>query len=353
MPEHVGEFWSTGSVAEGDRPGYWQEMLSATHLPWSVTLPRTEVGDRAFRARVRRWWIDDLALVDCQCGPCTGSRQQRQLADTEGEYVVALMTLAGQETVGQGGSEANLHPGDLVTWDSRLPARFRVWEPLSKRSLVIPRAALEEVTGGGRVTGAMRLNRAAPATRLLASYLETLRRALPEMDLPAVVAARNATLELLQGALRSDPAVPATSTAWPVLRAAMDRYIERHLFDDTITPAAVAQAHGVSTRTVNRIFHSSGQTISDVIRLRRLARAREEVAESNRSITLIAHRWGFADTSHFSRSFKAHYGVSPSDYRRADQVAGRRTGAPMQRSGAGMQAVGAGSRQTRARTTLD
>jgi AraC family transcriptional regulator, positive regulator of tynA and feaB len=33
---------------------------------------------------------------------------------------------------------------------------------------------------------------------------------------------------------------------------------------------------------------------------------------------LIAHRWGFCDTSHFSRTFKAHYGYSPTDYRNAD-----------------------------------
>ncbi|KAA1019651.1 helix-turn-helix domain-containing protein, partial [Pseudonocardia sp. EV170527-09] len=29
----------------------------------------------------------------------------------------------------------------------------------------------------------------------------------------------------------------------------------------------------------------------------------------------IAHRWGFSDTSHFSRSFKAAYGVPPSTWR--------------------------------------
>lgn len=337
MPGQVGEFWSTGLVAEADRAHCWQEMLSATHLPWSVTLAGREEGAQAFQAGIRRWWIDDLALVDCKCGPCSGSRRHRQLADTEGEYIVALMTLAGRETVGQGGVEANLVAGDVVTWDSRLPARFRVWDLLTKRSLVIPRAALDEVTPRRWFTGTVRLPATSPATRLLTGYLERLHEVLPELDRPAIVTARNATLELLQGALRSERDVPATSTAWPALRVAMDRFIEQHLFDDTITPAALALAHGVSTRTVNRIFSATGQTVSDVIRMRRLARARAEVAESDRSITEIAHRWGFADTSHFSRSFKAHYGISPTDYRCSDRASGHRVGAPMQRSGAVVQ----------------
>jgi AraC-like DNA-binding protein len=35
------------------------------------------------------------------------------------------------------------------------------------------------------------------------------------------------------------------------------------------------------------------------------------------SIAQIASHWGFADSSHFSRLFKAHYGRSPREYRDA------------------------------------
>jgi AraC-like DNA-binding protein len=73
----------------------------------------------------------------------------------------------------------------------------------------------------------------------------------------------------------------------------------------------------VSIRTVNRVFSATGQTVGEVVRARRLARARAEVTASDRPISEIAHRWGFSDTSHFSRTFKAHYGYSPTDYRNA------------------------------------
>ena len=88
----------------------------------------------------------------------------------------------------------------------------------------------------------------APATRLLTAYLGILSHALPDLNPSCISAARNATLELFMGALRADGDVPATSTARPALRAAMDRFIERHLLDDALTPAAIATAHGVSIR---------------------------------------------------------------------------------------------------------
>lgn len=314
----MGEFWRTAGPE-------WQEVLSATHLDWTVRL-----DDRPFEAWVRRWWIDDLALVDCECGPCSGTRQRRQIAATDGEFVVVLVNRGGRETVEQDG-EAVLAPGDAVVWDSTRPARFAVHEPLTKRSLLIPRAALAEVHG--RVPTSTVLDGRAPATRLLLSYLDTLSASLPALGPSAVAAARNATLELLVGALRADGDAPASGTVQPALRAAMDRYIERHLLGGGVSVNAIAAAHGVSVRTVNRVFNATGQTVGEVIRVRRLARAREELADSDRPVSAIAHRWGFADPSHFTRSFKAHYGASPSAYRQA-----ARSGAPVPETGAPVQA---------------
>ena len=71
---------------------------------------------------------------------------------------------------------------------------------------------------------------------------------------------------------------------------------------------------------MNRIFNATGQTVGEVIRVRRLARAREDLIDSDLSVSAIAHRWGFSDPSHFTRSFKAHYGASPREYRTAGRV---------------------------------
>jgi AraC family transcriptional regulator, positive regulator of tynA and feaB len=343
MTARGGEYWSTGPGG-GEQPDEWQAMISATHLPWTVRIAEPD-DDRPFTAWIRRWWIDDLALVDCECSPCSGTRQRRHVAGTDGEFVVVLITRAGQESVSQGDREAVLRAGDTVVWDSTAPARFTVWEPLAKRSLLVPRAALDEVDGRAWTGPGVTLNGAAPATRLLVTYLDTLAATLPELPASAVVAARNATLELLAGAFRVQGDVPTTSTGTPALRAAMDRYIDSHLLHGSVSPSGIAAAHGVSVRTVNRIFTAGGRTVGEVVRLRRLARAREELTDSDRTVSAIAHRWGFSDPSHFTRSFKAAYGLSPRAYRLAAREAG---GAPVQADGADVHVRSPRPSQTRA-----
>jgi AraC-like DNA-binding protein len=343
MPQG-GEFWGTDTDVAGVAE-QWQEMLSATHLAWSVTIPRQDAHAAVFEASVRRWWIDDLALVNCRCGPCSGTRNRREMATTDGEFVVVLIDRAGRETVAQGDSEVGLGPGDAVVWDSTKPARFQVPGLLSKRSLLIPRAALDEVTGRACTTGGVMLDGSKPATGLLISYLDTLSAALPELDPVAVSAARNATLELFVGALQTGSDVASSSVAHPALRAAMDRYIEQHLIEALVGPAMIAKAHGVSVRTVNRVYNATGQTVGDVVRVRRLAHAREELTGSDRPVASIAHRWGFADASHFSRSFKAHYGTSPREYRAAAR-AGDEDGALVHERVATVHGAGRNERET-------
>jgi AraC family transcriptional regulator, positive regulator of tynA and feaB len=308
------EFWAIDARARGDKVDRWQQALSAANLPWRVAIPGAPHLD-GFGARIRRQWIDDIALVEVQCGPCSGARTRHQLADTDGEFVGVLIVRAGAETTVQDGIEATITPGDGLAWDSTKPARFTSGTLVSKRSVLIPRAAVDEVSGRKRVTGGVKLDRAAPATRLLTTYLDTLGQVLPGLGPDAVGTARTAALELFTGALQDSSDISSSVAVRPALRTAIERFIDRHLLDGAVTPAAIASAHGVSIRTVHRVFSGTGQTVGEVVRLRRLAQARDDLTSSARPISAIAYRWGFSDTSHFSRTFKARYGSSPAEYR--------------------------------------
>jgi AraC-like DNA-binding protein len=269
----------------------------------------------SFHAAVRRQWIDDLALVDCECDPCSGARGRSRISATNGDYIAVLITRKGRETVVQADSQNEMRAGDAVVWDTRTPIRFTVWEPLIKRSLLIPRTALADVSGRSWSVAGIVLPGDAPATKLLVGYLDLLASSLGELSAAGVSAARNATLELFVGAARPGPGVADASAVTPALRATMESWINRHLTDGEITPAAIAAAHGVSVRTVYRIFEASSESVSAYVRMRRLARARLDIAAEATPIAVIAHRWGFSDSSHFARAFKIAYGVSASDYR--------------------------------------
>jgi AraC-like DNA-binding protein len=95
-------------------------------------------------------------------------------------------------------------------------------------------------------------------------------------------------------------------------------YVDAHLWDRNLTPASVAAAQHISLRYLHRLFEGQGSTVGRWIQYRRLEEARRELARPGRgdiTVAAVARRWGFASASHFSRSFRATYGMSPSDWR--------------------------------------
>jgi AraC-like DNA-binding protein len=98
----------------------------------------------------------------------------------------------------------------------------------------------------------------------------------------------------------------------------MQAFIDDHLSDPNLTPNAVATAHHVSTRTLQRVFQGNGLTVSGWIREQRLARCRRDLADprlGQRPVHAVAARWGYVDAAHFSRAFHAAYGIGPLAFR--------------------------------------
>jgi AraC-like DNA-binding protein len=95
-------------------------------------------------------------------------------------------------------------------------------------------------------------------------------------------------------------------------------HIELHLGDLELGPDRVARALNVSTRTLHRLFERENATVGGWIRGRRLDHCRSDLDDPTRddeSVSAIGVRWGFWDAAHFSRLFKAAYGLSPRAYR--------------------------------------
>ena len=98
----------------------------------------------------------------------------------------------------------------------------------------------------------------------------------------------------------------------------LDAYIDEHLADPDLSPTRIAQAHFLSTRQLQRVYARRGQTVSGVIRRRRLERCRRDLLTrrgDGSTLTELCLRWGFTDLAVFSRAFRDAYGASPTAYR--------------------------------------
>lgn len=104
----------------------------------------------------------------------------------------------------------------------------------------------------------------------------------------------------------------------PPLVVRVYRYILANLDGVDLSPRAIAAANGVSVRQLHRVFSATGATVSQSVRKLRLARCAAELrgeAGAAEGITDIAFRWGFNDSAHFSKAFRAEFGQSPRAYR--------------------------------------
>uniref|UniRef100_UPI0004C754E5 helix-turn-helix domain-containing protein n=1 Tax=Streptomyces sp. NRRL S-31 TaxID=1463898 RepID=UPI0004C754E5 len=114
---------------------------------------------------------------------------------------------------------------------------------------------------------------------------------------------------------RSAPDAP-TVARMSLLR--IRAYIDQHLTDPDLAPDVIARAHHISVRYLHKLFELEDITVSRWIQQRRLEQCRRDLARrevAGLTIAAIAHRWGFTSASHFSRVFRAAYGVSPAEWR--------------------------------------
>ena len=100
--------------------------------------------------------------------------------------------------------------------------------------------------------------------------------------------------------------------------------IMRHIGDNSrgkIALEDVAQACGVSKYHICRIFKKEFDiTPVDYITFARIRRAVLKILNTNTSITKISDELGFYSPKYFTKLFKSYFGVSPSQFRRSDNL---------------------------------
>jgi AraC family transcriptional regulator len=107
---------------------------------------------------------------------------------------------------------------------------------------------------------------------------------------------------------------PAARLSPTLLGRAVD-YVEAHLGDD-LSLASVAAEAGLSPYHFARVFRAStGLSPHQYVIRRRVERARDLLATTDRSLSSIAREVGFASGSHLTMHVRRVLGVSPSELR--------------------------------------
>lgn len=294
----------------------WKAGVHENFLPLEVAVTRRD----DFRATLtaRQLGAAQLACVEADAHRVTRTRTLSERSDRA--FLKLFWQVGGMSRIEQAGRRSELAPGAWTFYDTSRPYSIDIGDASRFVVALLPLEACPEwrslaTNGLGRsfhCTGASHV--------ALGSVLTALRDPQAYDPLSAeTVCTSIAGLMLAAAKSASD----APQTRVDAKRARARRYIANRIADPDLTPDAVAVELGVSRRTLYAWFEAVGQSPGALIQQTRLDRCRRALLEADsrdKTITRIAFDYGFSDMAHFSRLFKAAYGVGPREYRRRSQT---------------------------------
>jgi AraC-like DNA-binding protein len=314
-----------GDQAPADRLEYWRSVLCDTFLPLEA-IPAGDT-DRPIEGTLRFGELGVLKVCEVTGNSQVVQRLPAQISRADPEYLKVAVQLGGRGVLTQSGREAVLHPGDFAAYDSSRPFSMAFDDWFQLVVVMCPRTAIRlspaelDAVYSTRISGQNGVG--ALVSSFLAGLVGTLDDDQPELA-PAVDGSlSDAVLDLLAAGLAdagagADPASLGRHARQETLLRQIRGYIETNLQRPDLTPDTIAAAHFISTRYLHKLFARQGDTVAGWTRGRRLERCRQDLRNPSlrhHSISAIGARWGLVDASHFSRAFRAAYGVTPSEYR--------------------------------------
>ncbi|MET9632607.1 AraC family transcriptional regulator [Lentzea sp. NPDC006480] len=235
--------------------------------------------------------------------PHAVDRDVRQIALHPADGVVVYFSLSGENQFSHRGGTSLIVPGQALVVDGDQPFRRTFAHGLTELVLKAPRSLLREIRPGTVKPQVFSFQHDAHARALVTALSGALRGGPADWD-----GLESVATDLL-GTLLGGGCSAAADLA------AAHAFIAAHLADQDLSAGRIAAAIGYSERHLSRLFSNSGQSVPQAVLNARLDAARAVLGEPI-SLAEVAARNGFVSQAHFSRTYKARFGVTPRQDRR-------------------------------------
>jgi AraC-like DNA-binding protein len=318
--------FSTDRIARPERFDMWREVLTRKLLRVAID----PLSGEPFRAKVMMRAQHGFRLAVGEMGP-TISRRTRGLVAADNDDLALMVNQGGAFTLVRPKGELTLDRGDAVLLSCA--ELGDIVRPAAGRQLCLrlPRGVVAAAFPDVEAMTGRHIPYSSDALALLVHYVMHLfdddEIAMSPGASDLVVRHIGDLVNLMLGVAR--PAMVEASAGG--LRAArLSRakgLIGANLGREDLSAEDIAEAMGVSTRYVRRLFEHEGDSFSNYLATQRLLRAHTLLtspAASHMSIATIAFEVGFGDLSYFNRRFRQLFGATPSDERAAGLALNRR-----------------------------
>jgi AraC-like DNA-binding protein len=323
---------STGSVAESERLGFWREVVCRTIAGVEAT---ALVRSRPYSGSIQTQSIPlahlpNFDLIHVEADAQFVTRTRKLIDQTEGAWLLMIQE-EGVCNVVQGGRSTRLAPGDIGFLDTSRPYKVTFPESFKQSILKMPAALFRDIAPRNNDPAGTTLPGGLALTAIARQNLLFLQRSAGAIEPIFLPAAANCAIDHLALAMR---ATLRRRAAGDIARSVISDHVARanayimdNLHDADLSVEDVARSVGLSAGHLQQLYRAATSlTIAQSILDQRLAKCRKELADpslSQESVTKIAFRWGFAESSSFSRSFRRTFGMSPRQFRQLGRAAMR------------------------------
>jgi AraC-like DNA-binding protein len=300
---------------------YWLEKGSLYFRPSLI-----DPEDRSrFQMHGTMGRLGPLMLVRCGGSRQIYSREPSTICSDGNDCIMLDTLLGGSGQTWHNGHESNLAPGDLLLNDLCQPSRF-VLEDHERFTAMIPRALILEVFPEVAEFHGSMIKRSDPFAHALMAHIEYLDQILDNVTPEASEPLAKGFIQLIATYFR------ASAPTWSRELSSSDQednqqlfsrilnYIDAHLNDSELSVDILISIFKKSRTSLYRLFEPHGG-VAAVIRERRLQFAYRLLSKPLSAdlkpplIRDLALYLGFSSEAHFSRLFKARFGLTASQAR--------------------------------------
>lgn len=312
----TGTALSTDNLAPDETAPAWGEWM---HTLFSG-LKSDLYGDAVFDGHVYTSRAGDVIMTKLEANRHRVLRTPDLARRDHADHLKIVAPWQGSAAVEQHGRQAWVRPGGWAIYDTT--GSYEVANPERSEHLIVmlPKAQLSERglrldplmarhVGGGR-----------GISRVALDTMRSTFQELPGMSEDTARGAGEMIMELVRLSLLDLAGRGTATTQHEAFKDRIRAYVGQHLRDPGLSIDRIAQALNCSKRHLHNAFSDEDDTLAHHILRRRLQacmRDLKHASAAHRTITDIAFSWGFNNGAHFSRVFREHTGLSPSDFRAA------------------------------------
>ncbi|OWT56196.1 helix-turn-helix domain-containing protein [Candidimonas nitroreducens] len=297
------------------RVDYWNDVICQAVLDVDMTMQEPPVGGGLFRGSISSLNQVGARFVNFRSSGHEVTRTPRQVGRTDGGYLMVSLQYRGQSRLTQNRSDVVLNSGDVGIVDSGLPFSLFFPQEVDRRIVMLPKSLLAARTRSlANWRGPVRIASDFVLTPLIAHTLRMLtERAQPLTDSHAHLLLESVA-DYVASCLSQQPGAQGAAAIARARYEAVLRHVAQHIADVELDAGGAAAAAGMSVRTLHRLFERYADCSFEqhVIRERLHLARRGLAAGRHASVSAAAFAAGFNDLSHFTRRFRASFGISPS-----------------------------------------